>query len=263
MNAGKRIVSGDYTHLAKHYLHRAGYSRLVLDLLGKYVGAAGSPIADVGAGTGKLTEDLLALGFRNIVAVEPNCAMRKQGEKSIGSAPVIWKKGSAERTGLRTGSVQWLLMGSSFHWTATGKALKEFNRVLRPGGYCTVLWNPRVIQGFPLHEEIEDLIKSMGPTLKRKSSGVGEFTEHLFETLVSGGWFRNVVYVEACHDVDMTPERFIGLWKSVNDVQSQLGPKKWRDLMVRIEEMTRNNKTITTRYRTRAWTVRRLESRNA
>lgn len=94
-------------------------------------------IADVGAGTGKLTENLVNLqcpvhGF----AVEPNDAMREEGVKLFGnSTKIIWKEGSAESTGLEDSSVDWVLMGSSFHWTDAPKAMKEFYRILKPGGF--------------------------------------------------------------------------------------------------------------------------------
>jgi 2-polyprenyl-3-methyl-5-hydroxy-6-metoxy-1,4-benzoquinol methylase len=56
---------GDFSALAKSYVHRTGYSPVVLRALAGYVGAFGPDfrVADVGAGTGKLTENLLELGL--------------------------------------------------------------------------------------------------------------------------------------------------------------------------------------------------------
>ena len=72
-------------------------------------------MADVGAGTGKLTERLEAMDLRRYV-VEPNDAMRAEGEKVFsGREAFKWMKGSAEITGLPDNSVDWVLVGDSFH----------------------------------------------------------------------------------------------------------------------------------------------------
>jgi ubiquinone/menaquinone biosynthesis C-methylase UbiE len=73
-------------------------------------------IADIGAGTGKLTKMLLEKGL-SVTAVEPNHAMRAEGIKYTDGFDVSWVAGSAEETGLPDGSLDWILMASSFHWT--------------------------------------------------------------------------------------------------------------------------------------------------
>ena len=57
-----------------------------------------SIIADVGAGTGKYSADLLKFSFvKRIIAVEPNDAMRNEGERLMIDPRVVWKK-AQERT---------------------------------------------------------------------------------------------------------------------------------------------------------------------
>ena len=74
---------GDFTALAKYYVDRPGYSVALLEYVKAYLQKTkGADIvtADVGAGTGKLTENLEQIGCRGY-AVEPNDAMRQEGEK--------------------------------------------------------------------------------------------------------------------------------------------------------------------------------------
>lgn len=75
---------GDFTELAKYYVNRPGYSSVVLQCLKNHVfnSVEEGPVADIGAGTGKLTEDLAALGLHGF-AVEPNEAMRSIGGGSL------------------------------------------------------------------------------------------------------------------------------------------------------------------------------------
>lgn len=149
---------GDFTERAKFYVDRPGYSLILLDYIKKYIESGLGrkiTVADVGAGTGKLTENLEEIGL-NGYAVEPNDAMRQEGIKLFaGKDTFEWKAGSAEETNLPDSCVDWVLMGSSFHWADAPKAISEFRRILKTGGFFTAIWNPRDIQRSELHMQIE------------------------------------------------------------------------------------------------------------
>lgn len=250
------ITHGDFTQLAEHYHHRPGYSRTVLDVLCRYLHAATPEfvVADIGAGTGKLTEDLAALGAHG-VAVEPNDAMREKGMTNPLLKNFQWKSGSAEMTGLGDNSVDWVLMGSSFHWTNVPQALSEFRRVLKPGGHFTAIWNPRDIERSDIELLVEEEIRKWVPTLKRKSSGTSEFTANLEEKIVASGIFKNVFYLEAHHELSMSPERYRGVWQSVNDIQVQAGKEYFQKITDHIEHLLSGRKNVRMVYKTRAWTT--------
>ncbi len=73
---------GDFTELAKFYGNRPGYSKVVLECLKNHVfnSVGEGKVADIGAGTGKLTENLGEIGLHGF-AVEPNEAMRTEAAK--------------------------------------------------------------------------------------------------------------------------------------------------------------------------------------
>ena len=142
------MKQGDFTALAKAYVNRPGYSEPLLQMLERHTGVANNPdliIADVGAGTGKLTEILCGHGLK-CIAVEPNDSMREEGMLQTSDHEIDWRSGSGEQTGLDDSSIDWVLMASSFHWVDLEKGLAEFHRILKPGGYFTALWNPRDLQ---------------------------------------------------------------------------------------------------------------------
>lgn len=251
------MKQGDFTKLAKDYINRPGYSLDVLRMIGRNAGMDRRDfrVADVGAGTGKLTEDLSQLGLTGC-AVEPNDAMRAEGIKAFAkNSAFVWSKGSAEHTGLESNSFDWVLMGSSFHWTNTEEALEEFHRILKPGGYFTAIWNPRNIEGNELHERIEAMIAEEVPELKRVSSGSKNNIGDIESKLLSTKYFKNLIFVEAGYDIAMSRERYIGAWRSVNDIQAQAGPERFEKIISNIMAITESCDEIVVPYKSRAWTV--------
>lgn len=95
-------------------------------------------VVELGAGTGKLTRALAALGVR-VVAVEPDlrmlAVMRARGLEGV--------EGSAEAIPVGDGEADAVVAGSAMHWFDLERALPEFHRVLRPGGRLGFGWNHR------------------------------------------------------------------------------------------------------------------------
>jgi hypothetical protein len=68
-----------------------------------------------------------------------------------------------------------------------------------------------------------------------------------------------VVYIEGRHVIEMTPERYMGAWRSVNDLRVQLGPEKFDSFLDFVEQRIRGLKVIEATYWTRAWSARRKD----
>jgi ubiquinone/menaquinone biosynthesis C-methylase UbiE len=255
---------GDYTGLASDYARfRPGYAPQVATAILSYVGrdAASVDAADVGAGTGIWTRMLAARGLHSVVAVEPNDDMRGQGIETSRGTGIVWLKGTAEATGLPDSSADLVSMASSLHWADFDKACEEFHRILRPGGVFAALWNPRFIEANPLLIEIEAQITWLKPDLHRVSSGRSGITERLTDMLSAKPQFAEVLYLEGRHSVRQTPEQYIGAWRSVNDLQVQLGPELFRQFLDFTEKRIAGLTAIETIYLTRAWVARRAWGR--
>jgi ubiquinone/menaquinone biosynthesis C-methylase UbiE len=251
---------GDFTGLAGNYARfRAGYAPQVAAAILQYVGrdAAGVDAVDIGAGTGIWTRMLAERGLRSVVAVEPNDDMRGQGIETSRGTDIVWRKGSAEATGLPDGSADLVSMASSLHWADFDRACDEFHRILRPGGVFAALWNPRWIEANPLLVEIEAEIERLKPGIRRVSSGRSGITERLTDMLSGKPQFGEVLYLEGRHSVRQTPEQYMGAWRSVNDLQVQMGPELFGKFLDVTEQRIAGLAEIETTYKTRAWVARR------
>jgi SAM-dependent methyltransferase len=102
--------------------------------------APGRRVVDLAAGTGKLTQVLVAAGA-DVVAVEPLANMRAELTGSLPDVRVL--DGSAEAMPLPDASADAVCVAQAFHWFDVEAALPEIARVLVPGGVLGLLWNLR------------------------------------------------------------------------------------------------------------------------
>lgn len=253
-----KLQHGNFSHLAQDYAkYRPGYSDSALKSILSLVEKDKIDFVDVGAGTGIWTRIVASNSkIKSATAVEPNDEMRAQGVAANGDLNITWKNGGGENTTLESNSCDLLSMASSFHWVDFEKGIKEFARVLRSGGRFVALWNPRYLKDNPVLVEIENKISELCPNIKRVSSGSSDFVNTLTDRLNSCEDFEDLIYIEAKHSVNLTKEQYIGVWRSVNDLQFQMGDK-FPEFMNFISEKIKNLDHIKSTYLTRAWTVRR------
>ena len=119
---------------------RPYYPQAVPELLKAECGlTSASVIADVGSGTGVLSEMFLERGNR-VFGVEPNEEMRKAGERLLERYPNFTSvAGTAEDTKLVTPSVDFVVAGQTFHWFDAARSRGEFARILRAGGWVALV----------------------------------------------------------------------------------------------------------------------------
>ncbi|MCL5271078.1 MAG: class I SAM-dependent methyltransferase [bacterium] len=121
----------------------------------------GVTVADIGAGTGLLTQGLLRRGYR-VVAVEPNPDMRQASDILLGKLDGYRSvDGCAESIPLGSGSVQLITAAQAFQWFDADRARAEFLRVLTPEGQVALIWNDR-IRNDPLNLALDEVFRAYG-----------------------------------------------------------------------------------------------------
>jgi ubiquinone/menaquinone biosynthesis C-methylase UbiE len=100
-----------------------------------------SIVADIGAGTGKLTKHFLAKA-QKIYAIEPNLELRQILTRELGAFPSISViDGSAEATALPENCVDIITVGQAIHWFDPEPAKQEMMRILKGDGWLALIRN--------------------------------------------------------------------------------------------------------------------------
>ena len=205
----------DYSHCASTYDKRANYSESGIDQLYSELGCSPNQrVADIGAGTGKLT---IPLCNRQLIVdcVEPNNNMREIGIKNTKGRAVIWHEGTGENTGLIKGSVNHVFFGSSFSVTNQSKTLRESKDILVAGGGFACLWNHRDLND-PVQSEIENIIKFHVPNYN-----YGNRRSDPTNTINKSGLFGKVFNIESSFLITMKTADIIDAWRSHNTLYRQ------------------------------------------
>ena len=129
-----------------------------------------SIIADVGSGTGLLTQLFLQHGNK-VYGVEPNQEMRNAGEEFLKQYPnFISVAGSSEETTLSDHSVDVITAGQAYHWFDKEKTKKEFSRILKPSAKSNIIliWNTRT-ENSSFNKELEKFIKKFSTDYEKVS----------------------------------------------------------------------------------------------
>jgi len=154
---------------------RPPYSRPLLDLAQEALELdAGAHVLDLGAGTGRLTEERR---FAEVVAVEPDERMRALHGNALA--------GSAEAIPLQAATVDAVFVGEAFHWFDPAHAIGELARVLRPRGGLAIFWTHWRETEPPLPESALELLREPYQRFaaQRNPPWDDRFTDSPFESL--------------------------------------------------------------------------------
>lgn len=174
--------------------YRPSYPDSLIDYLYSEIGFnENSLIADIGAGTGILTE-LLLKKKSFVYGVEPNDDMRCVAECSITKYKNYTSvKATAENTTLKSSSVDFITTAQAFHWFDRELFKHECNRILKPGGKVILIWNNRDGQS-PQVIENDKVNREYCPHFTGFSGGMSGDSSDDYNDFFKDGIYKNKVF---------------------------------------------------------------------
>lgn len=229
MKKNKNTILWDYSKLAKHYDNRADYNydsvSKVIERIKKKIRKKKLTVADIGAGTGKLTKILIKKKCK-VYAIEPNDNMRKIGKKNFGKN-CFWIKGFAENTSLKE-KVDCVFFGSSFNVVNYKKTISELKKIIFKNGYVVIMWNHRELSNI-IQKKIEKVIFQIIPNYdygKRRSDWSKIFKNEIF--------FDKFIKINKKFTVTISKKNFVDAWKSHATLKRQTSKKNFNLIIKRI-----------------------------
>ncbi|MBU3079318.1 class I SAM-dependent methyltransferase [Sphingomonas quercus] len=178
---------------------RPDYPPAVDDWLRDVAGIGpGKLVVELGAGTGKSTAHIRALGA-GVIAIEPVTEMREQLARAY--PEIDARDGTAEAIPVADGAADAVLCAQSFHWFATATALAEIRRVLKPGGVLALVWNVR--------DESVDWVAELEAIMAPFQGDTPQYTTGLWRNAFPADGFGPLEAAQFANGHEGPPERVI------------------------------------------------------
>lgn len=175
-----------------------------------------STVLDLGAGTGKLTRDLVPR-FGRAIAVEPDDAMRGVLEEVVPDAEAL--AGRAEAIPVAEDSVDAVFTAEAFHWYASDETVTEIVRVLRPRGGLAIFFNVDFGDPEPpMTEEVDSVLSAA--FAKGGSPGIGKVLSGFWREPVAQAGFEPLREAELERWVTRTRDQWVANMLSVSSIAS-------------------------------------------
>jgi len=142
---------------------RPGYpDELFDDLVRMGELAAGDPVLEIGAGTGKATTALLVRGLA-VTALEPDAAMAGVLRQRASAAVVV--DGDFETWSTVPDQFALVCAAQAWHWVRPDVGLTKAGDTLRPGGLIALWWNRPNTNSHPIQLELQGVYERLAPAI--------------------------------------------------------------------------------------------------
>lgn len=207
-------------HTDDYVAHRPGFPASFYRRLDAIVPIAGSRSLDLATGPGTIALELATRGG-SVVGIDVSSeqiatASRLAHERNL-EGRVSFRVGSAESTGLESGSFDRVTAGQCWHWFDRKAAMAEVLRVLRSGGVLAIAQYCYLPEHSPVAHDTEELVLRFNPSWSM-AGWPGIFPEHI-DQVIRGGF---ALVEQFCYDEveEFSHARWRGRIRTCNGVGS-------------------------------------------
>ncbi|MDE2486004.1 MAG: class I SAM-dependent methyltransferase [Alphaproteobacteria bacterium] len=216
---GRRAFGADATN---YDTARPAYPDWVFETLRDECGVGAATRAfEIGAGTGKATGPLLALGANPLLAIEPDPRLGEYLRRAFPTPALRVATQTFEDVELESGAFDLGLSATAFHWLHEGPALSKIARSLRAGGWWAALWNNFGDDAYPdtFHLATQGVLA--GPASPREGQrGIpfGLDAAARIAAIDATGAFERVLYHTSHWPLVLTADQTVALYATYSNV---------------------------------------------
>jgi SAM-dependent methyltransferase len=207
---------------ARYDAVRASYPDWVFETLRAECGVgAGTAVFEIGAGTGKATGRLLALGADPVVAIEPDARLADYLRRALPTSALSVTTKTFEDVDLPERTFDLGLSATAFHWLDEEVALAKIARLLKPGGWWAALWNVYGDDAYPdpFHDATVGILA--GPASPSAGKGGTPFALDAAARIAAidaTGAFERVLYQTSHWPLYLTADQSVALYATYSNV---------------------------------------------
>lgn len=227
---------------------RPGYPAELAQTLLDYRGSAFGSIVDVGAGTGKGTEALLALGAP-ITCVEPDPRMAAVLAAKFPQVAVV--NATFEQWSAPAGGVDLLASATAWHWTDPASRNQRALDALTPGGVLAVFHNRYDYVDGEVSRALSEALIDVDPAVEPRS------VHWSFEDVRASGLFSDVAEREWHRHPVLSTEQYLRLMQTFSPFRGHSPEVQRATLVALTEVLARYGDAVTMDVRTMLTLARR------
>jgi SAM-dependent methyltransferase len=220
---------------------RPGYPAELAPALLDYRGSAFGSIVDVGAGTGKGTEALLALGAP-ITCVEPDPRMAAVLAEKFPRMAVVNE--TFEGWTRPAGGVDLLSSATAWHWTDPATRYQRAVDALAPGGVLAIFHNYHGYRDREVELALGAVLQDVDPTVEPRPA------RWSFDEVLASGLFSDVTPVEWHTFLALPTQRYLLLMQTFSPFRRHTPEVQQATLDGLAEVLTRYGDAVTMDIRT-------------
>jgi SAM-dependent methyltransferase len=196
--------------------YRPKYPPSLVSLLREHFRLDGTGrLLDLGCGPGPVAIALAHL-FEEVIAVDPDDAMRAEGERIArerGITNIEWRFGGSKDLSPALGQFRLVTMGNSFHWMDRARTLEALYNLVTDGGGIAVVGEGAPIPPPPptrWRAAINTVLKRYLGERQLPWEHPGPLLEERHEAYIARSRFRNLISYQESFDVEWTVDSIIG-----------------------------------------------------